>query len=75
MDDVKLLGRSKDDLTNEIKIVKTINKDMNIQLVCKSLLKTGGVHSKTYIGSTFNDIIELDLRKLHKYLAEKKAMT
>jgi hypothetical protein len=65
MDDLKLLGRSKDDLKNEIKIVKTISKDinMNIRLVCKNLLKIGTVHSKTYIGSTFKDIKELDLRK------------
>jgi len=65
MDDLKLLGRSKDNLKNEIKIVKTISKDinMNIQLVCKNLFKIGRVHSKTYIGSTFKDIREMDLRK------------
>jgi hypothetical protein len=69
MDDLKLLRRSKDNLKNEIKIVKTISKDinMNIQLVCKNLFKTGTVHSITYVGSTFKDNKEMDLRKLYKY--------
>ena len=30
MDDFKLLGRNKDDLENEIKIVKAISKDINM---------------------------------------------
>ena len=30
MDDLKLLGRNENDLKNEIKIVQTINKDVNI---------------------------------------------
>jgi len=40
---------------------------MNIRLVCKNLFKIGRVHSKTYIGSTFKGIKELDLRKRYKY--------
>jgi len=65
MEDLKLLGRSKDNLKNEIKIVKTISKDINtnIRLVCKNLFKIGRVHSKTHIGSTFKDIKEMNLRK------------
>jgi hypothetical protein len=64
-----LLGRSKDDLKNEIKIVETISIDinMNIWFVCKKLFKIGTVHSKTYIGRTFKDIKEQDLRKRYKY--------
>ena len=30
MDDLKLLSRSEDDLENEIKIVKAISKDINM---------------------------------------------
>ena len=30
MEDLKLLGRSEDDLENEIKIVKAISKDINM---------------------------------------------
>ena len=30
MDDVKLLGRNENDLENEIKIVHTVNKDLNM---------------------------------------------
>jgi len=46
MDDLKLLGRSKDNLKNEIKIVKTTGKDINMnnQLVCKNLFKIGREH-------------------------------
>ena len=33
MDDLKLLGRNENDLKNEIKIVHTISKDLNINLV------------------------------------------
>ena len=33
MDDLKLLGRNENDLKNEIKIVQTINKDINMNLV------------------------------------------
>jgi hypothetical protein len=31
MDDLKLLGRNENDLQNEIKIVQTITKDVNIK--------------------------------------------
>jgi len=30
MDDLKLLGRNKNDLKNEIKVVHTISKDLNL---------------------------------------------
>ena len=33
MDDLKLLGINENDLKNEIKIVQTINKDINMNLV------------------------------------------
>ena len=33
MDDLKLLGRNENDLENEIKIVQTISKDINMNFV------------------------------------------
>ena len=33
MDDLKLLGRNENDLENEMKIVQTISKDINMKLV------------------------------------------
>ena len=33
MDDLKLLGRNENDLKNEIKIVQTISKSININLI------------------------------------------
>jgi hypothetical protein len=73
MDDLKLLGRNENDLKNEIKIVHTISKDLNMNLglekCAKICLKRGRVQSKMHIGNTFeNDIKELDLRKAYKYL-------
>jgi len=72
MDDLKLIGRSEDDLENEIKIVKAISKDINmnfrLEKCAKICLKKGRVPSTTCIGSTFEkDIKELDLRKANKH--------
>jgi len=55
-------------LENEIKIVKSIRKDININFGLEEYawicLKTGRVRSKIYIGNTFEkDITELDPRK------------
>jgi hypothetical protein len=73
MDDLKLLGRNENDLENEIKIVHTISKDINmnfgLEKYARICLKIGRVQSKMHIGSTFeNDIKELDPRKAYKYL-------
>jgi len=73
MDDLKLLGRNENDLKNEIKIVQTISKDININFglekCARICLKRGRVQSKMHIGNTFeNDIKELDPRKAYKYL-------
>jgi len=72
-DDLKLLSRNENDLKNEIKIVQTICKDINmnfgLEKYVRICLKRGRVQSKMHIGSTFeNDIKELDPRKAHKYL-------
>ena len=73
MDYVKLLGRNENDLNNEIKIVHTISKDLNmnfgLEKCARICLKRGRVQSKIHIGNTFeNDIKELDPRRAYKYL-------
>jgi len=73
MDDLKLLGRSENDLKNEMKIVQTISKDINMKFglekCARICLKRGSLLSKMQVGSTFeNDIKELDPRKAYKYL-------
>jgi hypothetical protein len=37
MDDLKLLGRNKNDLKNEIKVVQTISKVINMNLILKNV--------------------------------------
>jgi len=73
MDDLKMLGRNKNNLKNEIKIVHTISKDLNMNFGLENCarirLKRGRIQSKMHIGNTFeNDIKEVDPRKAHKYL-------
>ena len=73
MDDLKLLGRNENDLKNEIKIVQTISRDININFglekCARICLKRGRVQSKMHVGDAFeNDIKELDPRKAYKYL-------
>ena len=50
MDDLKLLGRNENGLKNEIKIVHTINKDLNmnfgLEKCARICLKRGRVQSK-----------------------------
>jgi len=74
MDDLKLLGRNENDLENEMKIVQTISKDINmnfgLEKCARICSKRGSVQSKMHVGSTFaNDITELDPRKTYKYLS------
>ena len=78
MDDLKVLGRNENDLKNEMKIVQTISKNINMNLgleKCKRIcLKRGRVQRKMHIGSTSeNDIKELDLSKAYKYLGIDKS--
>ena len=73
MDDLKLLGRNENDLKNEIKIVPTISKDINmnfgLEKCARMCLKRGRVQNKMHIGSIFeNDTKELDSRKAYKYI-------
>ena len=50
MDDLKLLGRNENDLKNEMKIVQTISKDINMKFglekCARICLKRGSVKSK-----------------------------
>ena len=73
MDGLILLGRNENDLENEMKIVQTISKDINMKFglekCARICLKRGSVQSKMHVGCTFeNDIKELDPRKTYKYL-------
>jgi hypothetical protein len=53
MDDLKLLSRSEDDWENEIKIMKAISKDINmnfgLEKCARTCLKNGRVQNKMYI--------------------------
>ena len=65
MDDLKLLVRNENDLKNEMKIVQTISKGINMNFgleeCARICLKRGSAQSKMHIGSTFeNDIKVLD---------------
>jgi hypothetical protein len=78
MDDLKLLGRSENDLQNEIKIVQIISKDINmnfgLEKCARICLKRGRVQSKMHIGSTSeNNIKELAVRKAYKCLGIKES--
>jgi len=80
MDDLKLLGRNENDLENEMKIVQTISKDINMKFglekCARICLKRGSVQNKMHVDSTFeNDIKELDPRKAYKYLCMKRVVT
>ena len=59
MDDLKLLGGNENDLKNEIKIVQTISKYINmnfgLEKCARICLKRGGVQSKMHIGSTLKN--------------------
>jgi len=73
MDDLKLLCRNENDLKNEVKIVQTISKNINmnfgLEKCARICLKRDSVQSKMLVGGTFdNDIKELDPRKTYKYL-------
>jgi len=73
IDDLKMLGRNENDFKNEMKIVQTISKDINmnsgLEKCARICLKRGSVQSKRHVGSTFEkDVKELDSREAYKYL-------
>ena len=59
MDDLKLLGKNENDLKNEIKIVQTISKDINLNFglekCARICLKRGTVQSKMHMGNTLKN--------------------
>jgi exonuclease III len=73
MDDLKLIGRSEEELINEIKIVKTFSHDIKMKFVLEKCLrislKNGPVYRKEHIGKTMEyQIKELEPMKVYKYL-------
>jgi len=69
MDDLKLLGRNENELKNEMKIVQTISKDMNmnfgLEKCARIFLKRGSVQSKLHVGSTFTTTLKNCTREKH----------
>ena len=57
---------------NDIKILKAISTDINmnfgLEKCARICLNKGRVQSKMYIGSTFENIKEIDPREAYKYL-------
>jgi hypothetical protein len=73
MDDLKLIGRSEEELRNEIKIVKTFSDDIKMKFglekCARIYLKNGTVYRKEHIGNTMeNEIKELEPMKAYKHL-------
>ena len=73
VDDLKLLGTNENDLKNEMKIVQTISKDINmnfgLEKCARICLKRGSVQSKMHVASTFESVIkELGPRKAYYML-------
>jgi hypothetical protein len=73
MDDLKLIGRSEEELRNEIKIVKTFSKDIKMKFgsekCARISLKNGTVYRKQHMGNTMEkEIKELEPMKANKYL-------
>jgi hypothetical protein len=59
MDDLKLIGRSEEELTNEIQIVKTLSNDIKIKFglekCARICLKSGKVYRKQHMGNTMEN--------------------
>jgi hypothetical protein len=72
MDNLKLLSRSEEDLKKEIKVVKAIGKDINMNFGLDKwqiFVKKGRVQWKICVESVCEkDIKELDSRKAYKNL-------
>jgi hypothetical protein len=73
MDDLKLTGRSEEELTNEIQIVRTLSNDIKMKFgwekCARICLKSGKLYRKQYIWETMKtENKELDTMKTYKYL-------
>jgi hypothetical protein len=78
IDDLKLIGRSEEYLTNEIQIVKTLSNDIKMKFgweKCVTIcLKSGKVYQKQHMGNTMeNEIKQLDTMKAYKYLGVEES--
>ena len=69
MDDLKLLGKNENELKNEMKIVQTISKDINMKFglekCARICLKRGSVQSKMHIGNTFETTLNKWSREMN----------
>lgn len=73
MDDLKLLGKSEEELRDEIKIVKTFSSDIKMEFglekCARISIKKGKVQRKEHVENTGeNEINELETNGAYKYL-------
>jgi hypothetical protein len=73
VDDLKLIGRSEEELTSESQIVKTLSNDIKMKFgwekCARICIKSGKVYRKQHMGNTMEtEIKELDTMKAYKYL-------
>jgi hypothetical protein len=78
MDDLKLIGRSEEELTDEIQIVKTLSNDIKLKFgwekCARICLKSGNIYRKQHVGNTMETgIKELDAMKVYKYLGVEES--
>jgi hypothetical protein len=78
MDDLKLIGRSEEELTKEIQIVKTLSNDINMKFgwekCARICLKSGKVYRKQHMGKTMEtEIKELDTMKAYNYFGVEES--
>jgi hypothetical protein len=77
MDDLNLIWRSKEQLTNEIQIIKTISYDIKTKFglekcdkICLKVARS--IENKHVENTVRNDIKELDSIKAYKYLGTEQ---
>ena len=68
MDDLKMLGRNENYLENEMKIVQTSNKDINMKFglekFARICLKIGSVQSKRHVGKHLRTTFKTGPKKI-----------
>ena len=69
MGDLKLLGGNENELKNEMKIVQTVSKDINMNFglenCARICLKTGSVQSKIHVGKNLRTMLKSWTREKH----------
>jgi hypothetical protein len=73
MDELKLIGKSEEELTNDIQRVRTLSNDIKMKFgwekCARICLKHGKFYRKQHMGNTMeNEIKKLDTMKTYKYL-------